>query len=240
MKFLLVAAAALAGCSSLANTIGYSFDPQEFKEDLGNQSGTIPSVACKGVTPDPCAQVQSMLPMGATTACDTNANSCTASDEVRLSQMIDLSRAQTPLPSLVVTYGISAVTVDRVEYWVAQNSLDFATPAIDLYVAAAAAKDEKDTTARKLGTLASLPAKSMSCADPPDTTNDTRSSGAKICDLPLDSDGVSALQDFIKNYKQAPFQVIVHAVITATGGQPIPAGAIDLRVSPHATLSILK
>ena len=244
MKWILVAAAALASGCGIVDSSGahypYYFDAQEFKQDLGNQMGNLPSVACKGVTPDPCAAAASQLPMGMVT-CDQTANSCTASYELRLSTMINLSQAMTPIPSAVVQFGISRVEIKNIAYWVMQNSLTVATPKIDLYVAAASAKDEHDASAHLLGSVASLPAHSTSCTDPGDMDSQIASNahGAKACDVPLTNDGQSALATFAQSYK-TPFQIIVHAIVTASGGQPIPAGLIDLFVDPSVEFVIVK
>jgi hypothetical protein len=61
----------------------------------------------------------------------------------------------------------------------------------------------------------------------------------KACDVALTSDGQTALGNFAKDYK-TPFLIIVHTVLTATGGQPIPAGLIDLWVDPVVTFAIVK
>jgi hypothetical protein len=244
MKAFLVAAALSAGCN-VVDTSGvhydYYFDPQEFKQDLGNTMGTLPTAACKGVTPDPCAAAQSMVPAGTMVTCDTSANRCTASYELRLPQMINLSQAQTPLPSAVVEFAISRVDIKSIAYWAMQNTLTVDTPKIDLYVASASAKDEHDPSAVLLGTVAPLPAKSTSCADGTDTDSKiaTASKGTKACDVQLTTDGQTALGNFAKNYK-TPFQIIVHSILTATGGQPIPAGLIDLWVDPVVTFVIVK
>jgi hypothetical protein len=242
MKAFLVAAAAFGAGCGIVDTSGvhydYYFDPQEFKQDTGTQMGTLPTAACKGITPDPCAAV--MLPMGMVT-CDTAANRCTASYEVKLSQMINLSTAMTPLPSDVVQFGISRVEIKNIAYWAMQNSLSVATPKVDLYVAAASAKDQNDPSAHLLGSIAPLPAHSTSCADPADSDPKiaTASKGMKACDVPLTSAGQTALGEFAKNYK-TPFQIIVHTTLTASGGEPIPSGLIDLWVDPVVTFVIVK
>jgi hypothetical protein len=244
MRGFLVATAALAAGCGIVDSSGvhydYYFDAQEFKRDIGSQMGTLPNVACKGVTPDPCAAAQSQLPMGMV-SCDTSADRCTASYEVRLPEMINLSQAMTPLPSEVVMFAISRVDIKNIAYWAMQNTLTVDSPKIDLYVASASAKDEHDPSAHLLGSVMPLKAGTTNCTDATDSDPKiaTASHNMKACDVALTTDGQAALGNFAKDYK-TPFQIIVHTVLTATGGQPIPAGLIDLWVDPVVTFVIVK
>jgi len=246
-RTLLVAALWAAGCNLVDSKglhVGYSFDAQHFTENLGdpNSAKTVPQVACvPGASPDMCAQAaqaagidMSMVQVTCQTA------SCGATASFTLPQKIDLRNAMTSLPSEAVQFGIDSVAIDRIAYWVASNTLDVATPVIDLWVAPDAAKDITDPAAVKLGTVASLPAKSSTCADAVDPKGDAMSNGKQVCDVPLTDAGQRALAQYIKDYMKAPFQIFVHATLTAPGGSPMPAGMLDLFVRPSVTLSILK
>jgi hypothetical protein len=248
-KQLCVAAAALvaAGCNLVDSHgvhVGYSFDPQHFTENLGDPTTaqTVPQVACtSGASPDQCTQAATTANIPMTQAQVTcQSGTCGATAAVLLPQKIDLRNAMTSLPSEAVQFGIDSVTIDKIEYWVASNTLNLATPPVDLWVAPDTAKDINDPAAVKLGTVAPLPAKSSTCADPMDTQGDTAAMGHAVCDVPLTDAGTMALQQYIKNYMKAPFQIFVHATLTAPGGSPMPAGMLDLYVRPSVTLSILK
>jgi|GEM_PF-4097489 len=243
----LISVGLMAGCSLLGDAglhIGYSFDPQEFKQSVGQENqptNTLPTIACTpGASPDPCAAAQASLPPQATSGCDSQTKQCVAQVVVRLPQQIDLRQAMTPVPSQAVEFGIGAVAIDKINYWAATNTLNVPTPPIDLYVASATAKDETDTTAVKLGSIASLPAKSRTCGDPQDAKDAAVQQGNTVCSMPITDAGQAALGQFIKNYKTTPFQLIVRATLVAKGGTPIPAGTIDVFVRPSVTLSILK
>jgi hypothetical protein len=251
-RFGLWGASALAlwsvagGCGLLDSAglhFAYSFDPQEFKQSLGDETHpqTLPTVACTpGESPDPCAAAQSQLPTGSgMVTCDATKKECVASAEVRLPQEIDLRNAMTSLPSEAVQFSVSSVAIDKITYWVTTNTLNVPTPPVDIYVAPDAAKSETDPGAVKLGSVAALPAKSTNCADKQDAKGES-GVATKVCDLPLTDAGQRALGEFVKNFKTTPFKIIVHAVVTATGGTPVPAGALDLFVRPSVTLSILK
>ncbi|HUS62984.1 MAG TPA: hypothetical protein VMZ28_00525, partial [Kofleriaceae bacterium] len=248
---LLSAAAALLSASAACNIIDsngihvdYAFDPQEFKQSIGDEKvpQTLPTVACTpGATPDPCVPVMAMIPPNSgTVACDGAKQQCAATFEISLPQTIDLRMAMTPLPSEAVQFGINNAEIRRIAYWVSTNTLTVATPALDIYVAPETAKDEKDPKAVKLGSVASLPAKSRACADPQNNDDPMAKMGQMVCDIPLTVDGQKALADHVKAFKTAPFKIIARATIKADGGTAVPAGTIDFFVRPTVRLSILK
>jgi hypothetical protein len=237
MKGMLVFAALVAGGCNLigggALDLEYALDPQEYMRNFGGTSMTVPDVACSAAM-DPCAMAGMNLPMGTTLSCDTRVGKCAATAQLRLSYTVDLSK-QTSFPEDAIRYGINAVTVKEVRYWVMSNTLTVGVPAIDLYVAPASAKDETGGT--KLGSLAALPAKSTACQDPADT--DDKAGTAMVCDLPLQQAGINQLAAFAKDYR-TPFQLIAHTVVSVKSGDPLPSGAFDFFVRPVITLAILK
>ncbi len=231
----------LAGCDLLnAKTFSYTyaFDPQTFAANLGDSTGDAPTIACTQA-PTACAAFSALKLQNATVtpACDAGSGDCTATADVRLSYMVDLA-TQTGFPPDAIRFGISAVTIEKIAYWVSSNSLNVATPHIDLFVAPASAQDETQGGVL-LGSVASLPAGSASCADPADPTVDANANGAAICDLPLTSAGQSALAGFAKNASTS-FQILAHAQFQIVGGEPIPAGAINFTVRPAINIGILK
>jgi hypothetical protein len=241
MKRVLLAALSAAGCNLIdSNTfsVDYAFDPQEYSASLSGGSATVPSVACDPAASDPCATAQLQLPPGSglTMSCDGKLKQCVATAELRLSYPIDLS-SQSSFPPEAIRYGISAVTLSKVEYWVMSNTLNVTTPLIDLYVAPAAAKDESGGT--KLGSVAPLSAKSSTCGDTVDAKGDDRAMGAMVCDLALTAEGKQQLSAFAKDYKTR-FQILAHTIITAKPGDPVPSGGLDFFVRPVINIGILK
>jgi hypothetical protein len=239
-------ALAVGGCGLInSNTLSYeyAFDAQQFMQKLGDdhqQTQTVPTVACDpGASPDPCAALQSQLPAGtaARLSCDGTTRACVAVIDIRLPYPVDLS--QQNLPSPVVQYGVDRVGIDKIAYWVMTNTVNVEIPPIDLYVASSAAKDEHDPSAKLVGTVAKLAARSATCGDAPDPKGDPAANGAVVCDVGLKSDGEAALAEFAKNYK-TPFQFIAHTKVVAHGGDPLPVGTIDFWVRPTVSFSILK
>src|SRR5579859_7450246 len=130
MRFLLAAVVVTAGCNLVGTntlTVPYAFDPQEYKQDFGNTTGTFPQVACSGDAD--CAQAQAALPPGSmlTVSCDTVAKQCKATAELRLSYPVNLSM-QSNFPQSAVQIGINFVDISKIKYWVVSNSLTVATP----------------------------------------------------------------------------------------------------------------
>lgn len=249
IRCLYVAAVALtAGCSLVDSNglhIGYSFDPQHFTENLGDPTNaqTIPHVPCTaGASPDMCTQAATManIPMTMVDVICASGGDCGATASFTLPQKIDLRNAMTPVPKEAVQFGVSAVSIDKISYWVASNTLNTATPPVEIWVAPDTARDISDPAAVKLGTVASLAAKSSACADPVDSAGDSAAMGHMVCDVPLTDAGQKALAGFVKNFMMAPFQIFVHATLSADAGSPVPAGMLDLYVRPSVTLSILK
>lgn len=243
-RFLLVVA--VGGCGlvkSNALSYDYAFDPpQQFMEKLGdaNTMATVPTMACDpNASPDPCAALQSSVPMGAAVMeCEAASSTCVAVADVRLLYPIDLSMQNLPGP--VVQYGADSVSIEKVAYWVMTNTVNVALPPIDLYVAPAAAKDENDSRAVQIGSVASLPAKSTACADARDDKGDPAApTGATVCDVKLTPAGELALSGFVKDYK-TPFQLIAHAKLVAHAGDPLPTGTLNFFVRPTVSFSVLK
>jgi hypothetical protein len=238
-------AALFAGGCSLINSgtlaYDYAFDPQQFSAKLGDEKtmATVPSVACDpNAKMDACAAAQVNLPAtAAKLACDPTTRMCVANVELRLPYPVDLSMQSLPGP--VVNYGVDHVTIKKIAYWVMTNTVNVSLPPIDLYVASAAAADENDPSAVKVGSVAGLPARSATCVDAADPSGDPAASGAPVCDLMLSMTGEAALATFVKNY-QTPFQFIAHTKFTVKPGGPLPTGTLDFFVRPTVTFNILK
>jgi hypothetical protein len=243
LRLRLAVALCAGGCSLLnSGTIGYdyAFSPQEFSQSLGDTtSQKVPSVPCDPASKmDACAMAQANLPSTlARLSCDALSKSCIANVELRLPYPVDLSMQS--LPPAVVMYGVNNVTIKKIAYWIVNNTVNMALPAIDLYVAPSTARDELDMNATKIASVAALPAGRMSCLDPADKDGDTAAGRYAVCDLPLSSAGEMALGNFVKNY-QTPFQFIAHTKFTLHAGDPLPSGTIDFFVRPTVTFTILK
>jgi hypothetical protein len=240
----LVAAFLVGGCSLINSktfSYDYAFDPQEFSKKLGDEKvmQNVPAMACDpNAAMDVCAQLQAGLPATASTLqCDPASKMCIAVVELSLPYKVDLSMAMTPLPADVVQYGANAVSIDKVAYWIMTNTVNVTLPPVDLYVASAAAKDQNDPSAVKIGSVASP--HGATCGDTVDTKGDPAAGTAVVCDVSLTDAGQAALATFVKSYK-TPFQLIAHTRFTVPAGQPLPTGTLDFFVRPTVAFSILK
>jgi hypothetical protein len=239
------AAVAVAGCGLVnSNTLSYdySFDPQQFMQKLGDEKTmmTVPMQACDpAAATDQCSQLQAALPVGtpAKVSCDATTRMCAAVVDVVLPYPVDLSMQSLPAP--VVQYGVDHVSIEKIAYWIMTNTVNVDIPPIELYVAASAAKDQNDPSAKLVGTVAKLPAHATACADAADPKGDPASNGAAVCDVKLDAAGEAVLAAFVKNYK-TPFQFIAHTKLVAHGGEPVPVGTIAFFVRPTVSFSVLK
>ena len=240
-----LALAAAAGCGLVnSNTLSksYEFDPpQSFMENFGDMANTatVPMIACDpAAASDPCGQALMPSMLGAAKlSCDATSRMCAAVVDVRLAYPVDLSMQS--LPSEVVQFGVDKVSIEKIKYWIMNNQVNVEIPPINLYVAASAAKDEGDPSAKLVGTVAKLPPKSQ-CTDSADTDGDKAApSGVAVCDVKLTDAGETALAAFVKDYK-TPFQFIAHTKVVAHAGDPLPTGSLSFFVRPTVQFSILK
>ena len=212
--------------SRVASLITYDLDAQEFAQDFGSHSGTVPDVSCA----QGCSQLSA--PQGTTATCDQGTSRCVLVADVRLPVTINLA-AQKNFPSQVANSSvISSVKVNAVSYWAASNTLSVATPPIDIYVGSQTVQKETDAGATRLGTLPSLPAsRSPSCKSGAAGTRES------ACQLELTSDGKNVLGRLAKDYRN-PFNVLVVARLVLRGGSPLPSGKLDLFVQPQIAFGI--
>lgn len=227
----LLAALVLPAClliDSKSVSITYDLDPQEFSHDFsedGAPTRSFPSVPCADDTA--CAAIDG-LPRGWSASCDAASSQCVGRYDLRLVMPVNLSQ-QKGFPTEVASAVVQRVEVRAVRYWAATNTLDFATPPIDVYVGGQSATKETDAGTKRLGTVPTLPAMTRTdCAGDSGSVPGTRDSA---CALPLTSDGKDALATLAKSYK-TPFNVLAVAHLEARGGDPMPDGRIDLYVQP--------
>lgn len=241
-RLALVFAAGLgSGCSILSNdglNLDYSFTPLDFQEKFEAVAGNFPSVPC-GSDSTVCEAAAAQLgDPSISGACSIDgSNTCSATVTMRLSYTINLSE-QSGFPEQALQYGVRAVTLSKVTYWLSKNSLNTATPGIALYVAPETAIDETDSRAKLLGTVASVPAASDKCADAIDPAGDGAApTGTQVCRVPLDDAGRTALQTFAVDYK-TPFKILVYGKKTFSAGEPVPSGTLGFSVRPTVGLAI--
>ncbi len=236
----------VAGCGLIAATglqTDYSFDALKYvSPEFGDPKlpATFPDIPCDPAA-DTCQADTALVPLANLTAvCDATLKKCVGRGVIRVSETVDIAKQmESSFPAQAIEFGVQLVEVKRVTYWIEKNTLNHATPSIDIYVAPVAAKNETDPKAALLAKLSSVPMGSYNCADPVYDKGDTRApQGVSVCSAPMFDAGKNALGDFVKNYK-TPFQVIAHAVTVAKPGDPVPAGSIGFSARPTVGLKIL-
>ena len=141
---------------------------------------------------------------------------------------LDLSQEKGFPQSVANSGAVSLVRVGAVHYWTMTNTLNVATPPIDIYVGPQGAKLESDSGVTRLGTVPILPAMGKTAC----RTGGTPGTQESACDMPLTDAGKNALGMFAKTYK-TPFTVLIVTSLVVHGGEPVPAGKLDLSVQPE-------
>jgi hypothetical protein len=178
-----------------------------------------------------CSSSPMICSSAATTACPMNcsgtcgtASKCELQLAVSAYNAIDLVMEKPELNS-INDKPVIKVTIDSVNYAVTSNTLNVATPELGVYVAPITVMDPNDPMAKKVGTIASVPA------------------GATVAsrDMTYTADGKQALVDTMSTYKN-PFNVIVGTSkdnpIVIKAGDAMPMGKLDavIQIKAHAGL----
>ncbi len=183
--------------------------------------GTFPTIDCMPEN-DICAQAtQSVCEQGdCAGVCDAGTNLCKVTVTVALSRQIDLI-AEKPELETIEQQPFINVTIDQVEYEVNENTLNFDSPALTLYVAPINVMDPASPEAEVVGTIEPVPA------------------GRQLSwtDMSLGDQGEASLRDRMGDFRTV-FNVIVGAEVDITAGMPMPIGraVARLRVSAYAGL----
>jgi hypothetical protein len=176
---------------------------------------TMPAVACP---PADCTAAADMFCSGGacTADCDAHAQ-CAAHVPVSVSQPFDLAH-ESPELQTIDSQAALKVTVETVVFKVKENTLNVATPPLDLYLAPQGVLDANSPSAVMVGNVESV-------------------SPGQIGEVPIDftADGKKAMEMFMSAY-QTPFTVIVSGNVTLSAGQEVPKGKLSgvVSVTAHA------
>lgn len=218
--------AAASGCGLFDQTI--TLQPQEFKQNFGNSTGTVPNVPCTMAT-DPCMTVANMVGgsiMGATAKgiCDTATQRCTAEVTATLSYPITLSKEQNFATS-VAGKAVSVVQSITLKYGVSKNTTTFAIPETSLYIAPMGVTSITDPRAVYVDKI------------PPIAKGTTIPDGGGSISIPEGSPARSEFVKYIQN-PTTPFVLLGSAKPVVKAGDAMPAGEIWLRVIPEFVVGL--
>jgi hypothetical protein len=221
----------------------YSFDAQQYSATVGDTQAppaTVPMLSCNPSALNDCTNKLPSWPPHITPQCEPSTRQCIAVAEMSLPYLVDQTMAQTPLPMPVVKYAVSKVTINRVAYWISNDTLNVPVPSVDLFVAPQATTDADDPKAQLIGSITGVPARATTCLDQKDSNPDTAAGQTPICDVALSEAGQAALTAYVQDYKTTPFNLIAHTKIVARAGDPMPSGRLDFGVRPTVSFWILK
>jgi hypothetical protein len=222
---LIAIAAAISGCGLISDDItdfdialnkNFTIDTGTYQVDQQSAS-TLLATSCTGMPTACMTAAQNVCPMDCTGTCAAS-GTCELDLDVSLYQMVDLLNDQSQLKAFD-DRPIIKVEIDKVTFTVATNTLNVATPAMDVYVAPMSIMDPKDSMAKKIGTIPSVPAGGT----PTDAEVQFTATGKQ--------DLITTMGMF-----KTPFNILVGTTLVVTNGTPVPMGKLDgtVRIVGHA------
>jgi hypothetical protein len=202
---------------------------QTYQMDFGTATGTIPTVACgAGMTSvcgaEPRAAVtatQGPSNVSVDIGCDSTTDRCFAEATARLTFQVDVLQ-DNDFVTKVERHSAWVVKSVSLAYTVPSNTLTFEVPKIDVYVGPPGTTTETDSGVAFIDSTMPVPA-GMTFVDPPGQL--TVAEGSDARNLIVSS--VEAKQTLV-------FVVVAKPRIEA--GAPVPAGSLELDVSPSLGL----
>jgi hypothetical protein len=220
------------GCGG--KTVGFDVDLQRevYASDFGSASGTLPEIACSTSGDPLCDQLPVVradtsaatgAPSNATVvvACDTQKSRCFAQVSASVFQSVDV-RLDPGFKGTLEGRLITFVKVLDLTYSVPSNTLTFAVPAIHVFVGPAGVTRETDDGVVAVGSTPLVPA------------------GATVEDGHLAIDDASPARSTIENAirRKQTFVFVLVFTPRIASGDPIPAGAIEVDLTPKLTIGL--
>jgi hypothetical protein len=218
------------GCDVFDFTVDLS--AQTFTLDFGQQSGTIPTVAC-GETADVCGTTLAVnvdtssmagVPSDVEVAlgCDDSSGFCFAQASARAAQTIGVLQGD-DLGDKIARNGTSFVQEVDVAYTIPLNTLTFDIPQVDVYAGPAGSTRETDPGVAFVGSTQPIAA-------------GVTTSEAQHIMITDDTPARPVIEDAIENKRDFVFIVVAQPRLTA--GSPVPAGAVQIDVQPSVTIGL--
>lgn len=224
-----VAALALSGCGLIDPDItqfNLSLPDQEFTVDT-SQWGLSGEAEFPGIPCDPandiCEQLTEQVCSGSECrgSCDAELLTCKVTVSVALSESINLVDEKPELQT-IENQPFLQVTIDEVTYEVLENTLNFASPEIGVYVAPQNVMSPDSGDARLVGTIESVPAMRQQSATP----------------MILTGEGEGNLRDMMGDYRSV-FNIIAGTTVEIREGMPMPSGRAEVQVAVKAHAGLL-
>jgi hypothetical protein len=224
---LAAAWATAVGCSKDIFDLSLDLQKEVYTIDLGPARGDVPAVPCSQDATDPCSNAPLVsldaaalgvpAAVDLTAGCDDTTRLCYAQATVRVSYTVSVLE-DPGFAESVARRATSFVRVADLGYTVPASTTNFALPSLELYVGPAGSARETDPDVVPVGSTTPL--------GPDETVMGERHLTV--------ADG-SAARDRLEADIQArrPFTFVFVLAPRLDSGQPIPAGALEIDVTPH-------
>jgi hypothetical protein len=207
-----------ASCDLLSEATSFTIctDPETITIDTSQlgltvNGAVIPVVDCS--QQDLCSQAaQQVTCGGAGYQCEVvcgPSKTCEVDATAWHYEDVDLSQK---IQNQLQSQAIEKVTLERVSYAVTQNTLNFDTPQLSLYLGSQA-MTQPDNNSTLFGTMPPVPA-------------GTKADGV----LQPTPQGQSALNGFVRNYK-TPFRILGEANLVFPSGAALPSGSLTATIT---------
>lgn len=227
---VVLAWAAAAGCSGDDFDVTVELGAEAYDADFGCTNGTVSTVICDPASPSVCTGLTvdadatpvaaSPANVAVTRGCDASTDRCFAQANARTIYAVNVLHDDN-FVTKVAQRSISLVHLADLAYTVPINTTTFEVPAVDIYVGPAGTARETDPGVVLVGTTSPIP---------PGTTVTTA--------MHLTIEDGSPARALIEKSIQAEqtFVFVLTLAPRIAPGAPIPAGAIEVDLSPQVAL----
>jgi len=219
------------GCSRDVFDVKVDLKTQTYLADFGTATGTIPVVACDPAAASSCSEgtvvnLDAPSAVGSasvqlSTCCDAATDRCFVQANARVPYAVDVFQDDA-FTSKVASHAVEFVRVADIAYTVAMNALTFDVPQIDIYVGPPGIASETDPGVVAVGRTPPLAA------------------GALLTDGHLTVDDSSPARATIENAirNEQPFTFLIVLTPRLEAGATVPAGTIEVHVSPQLLIGL--
>jgi len=228
------AIAAAASCGTDVFDVDVNLATQSFALDFGQQSGTIPTASCDDtVVQQVCGDAPTVaVDTSSTTGvpsdvevqlgCDPGSGQCYVQASAHASQAVDVLQDDS-LSSRIERHMLGFVQLADVAYTVPVNTLTFDIPQIDIYAGPAGSQRETDPGVALVGSTQPIAAGTV-VTEPLHVIIDK------------DAPARPVIEHAVENKQEFVFIVVANPRLGA--GAPIPAGAVQIDVSPKLVVGL--
>jgi hypothetical protein len=218
-----------SACSTDIFDVTVHLATQTYQMDFGTATGTIPTIPCGAGKSSVCGTepraavtaTQGPSSVNVDIGCDGATDRCFAQATARLTYEVDVLQ-DNDFVTKVERHSAWVVKSVSLAYTVPSNTLTFAVPKIDVYVGPPGTTNETDPGVAHVDSTMPLAA-GMTVVDPPGQL--TVAAGSDARNLIVSS--VEAKQTLV---------FVVVATPRLEAGAPVPAGSLELDVSPSLGL----